>query len=376
MAGERRETDRPGERPMTDDGRLRLAGRIASILAAALVAGCVAKGDIHNRVATINKSVGVSRNDAVLLNIVRASRDEPLYFTSLPKVASSGLITLTTGLPSLTIGPNQSNAQTNYTLTNTLKNEATSNFDVNLLESREFYDGLLRPIDLAEANLIVHQGFPRALVFSLLVDRIRITSGSSVEQIVNQPTDPATFARFQKYIYLAVYYGLAVETVTGPNGKPQDGLCFDPALAGPAQQAYVRASPIRCGTAPAGKTAKRKNTSEVVFVIDGRPQTIEILMRSPYQVFHYLGSLVDPEVGRRTVLYGDQPGASQGPMFVVAKEGYADCFARIRYGGVNYCVPNAGAENTKRIFQILNQILALNISTKDIPPTQSIYITQ
>jgi len=48
----------------------------------------------------------------------------------------------------------------------------------------------------------------------------------------------------------------------------------------------------------------------------------------------------------------------------------------VTYDGVTYCVPDVGSDNTKRIFQILNQILAPATSPEDIPPTHSVFIAQ
>ncbi len=81
-----------------------MRGAWALVLAAAVLAGCVAQGEIQNHVERINKSVGTSRNEAILLNIVRASRNEPLYFTSLPSVTGQGNMSLSTGLPTITFG--------------------------------------------------------------------------------------------------------------------------------------------------------------------------------------------------------------------------------------------------------------------------------
>ena len=353
-----------------------MRGAWALVLAAAALAGCVARGEIQDHVERINKSVGTSRNEAILLNIVRASRNEPMYFTSLPSVTGQGNMSLSTGLPTITFGPGQTVAQKQFTFTNSLYNSATSTFDVGVLESNGFYDGLLRPINLPEANLILHQGFSRALVFSLLVDKVRITSGGNVEEIRNAPTEPDEFRRFEQYLYLAVYYGLTVEVARGPDGKTEGRLCFDQALAGPEQKAFVRTSPIQCTHGPDTRGWPRTRP-ELAFIIDGKPQSIEINARSPNQIFQYLGSLVGPaSAGHTVTLYGDQPGTTQGPLVVVTTDPRANCFARVTYEGTTYCVPDVGSDNTKRIFQILNQILALNTSPEDIPPTQSVFITQ
>ena len=354
-----------------------MRGAWALVLAAAALAGCVAQGEIQNHVERINKSVGTSRNEAILLNIVRASRNEPLYFTSLPSVTGQGNMSLSSGLPTITFGPGQTVAQKQFTFTNSLYNSASSTFDVGLLESKGFYDGLLQPINLPEANLILHQGFSRALVFSVLVDKVRITSGKTVEEIRNTPTDPEEYRRFEEYLYLAVYYGLTVEVAAGPDGKSEGRLCFDQALAGPEQKPFVRTSPIQCTHGPDARAWAHTRPAELAFLIDGKPQSIEIILRSPNQVFQYLGSMVGPASAGRTVsLYGDNPGTTQGPLVVVTTDARASCFARVTYDGATYCVPETGSDNTKRIFQILNQILALNTSPEDIPPTQSVFITQ
>ena len=352
---------------MTKHGTLARACGV--VLAAVLIAGCVARGEIQNHVGRINKSVGVSLNDAILLNIVRASRDEPLYFTSLPTISGQGTATLSTGLPTITIGPGQTASQQQFAVSNSLANETISTFDMGVLSSSAFYTGLLGQISLDEANLIAHQGYSRALLFSVLVDKIRITSGDNVEEIPNDPTKAETFRSFEQYLYLAVHYGLSVETQTGSDGKAISRLCFDLALAGTAEKPYVRRSPIQCGS------PIRDTGAQLGFVINGQPQTIEIKLRSPNQIFRYLGSMVDAaSAGRTVTLQGDLPGTTQGPLLTVTKDPLANCFARVKYGGQVYCVPNTGSENTKRIFQMVNQILALNTSTTDIPPTQNIYI--
>jgi hypothetical protein len=342
-------------------------------VAAALLAACVAKGDIEKHVGRIDESVGTSRNQSILLNIVRASRNEPLYFTSLPGVTGSSTTSLSTGLPTINVGVGQSFEGQTFSLSNSVYNDATSRFDVSLLESKGFYDGLLRPISLPIANLIMHQGFSRSLVFSVLVDRIRITSGQAMEEIRNDPANATDFARFERYLYLAVYYGLTVEAYADAEGKPIGNICFDQALAGPEQQPFVRKSPIRCTHGPTD-AHKRANSAELSFLIDGKPQTIEIILRSPYQIFQYLGGII--ESGDSVTLYGDKPGTTQGPLLVVGGGNYSDCFAKIAYGGGTWCVPNAGSDNTKKIFQILNQLLALNTSPEDIPVTQSVFITR
>ena len=227
-------------------GRTALRVAVLSLLSASL-AGCVAFGDITPHVNEIDQSVGSSLNQAILLNIIRASRNEPLYFTSISQVSGSGNADLKTGLPNIVVG---ATAPSTLTFTNAADNSESTNFQVGVLNSSDFYRGLLTPIDLAEANLLIHQGFSREMVFAVLVEKGRIHTGDTVREIRNDPADP-TFDEFKKDLDLAIAAGMTVETFRQPNpdapaggkgsgagsqsstpafvtvGKP----CFDQALA-------------------------------------------------------------------------------------------------------------------------------------------------
>jgi hypothetical protein len=368
-------------------------GAFVLLVAAVSLAGCIATGHIQGRVENIDQSVGISRNQAILVNIVRASLSEPLYFLAISKVSGSGYSDLKSGLPTITIGPGQMASQQQFAFgANLLENQASSNFDVGVQETHDFYNGLLKPIDLVEANLLIHQGFSREMVFSVLVDKIRVRTGDRVTEIRNDPASSADFEQFQKYRDLALGYGLTIETYDEPNpndipagAKGAGGsapkfvragkLCFDQALAAEQNLAAVGASKIKCSDSdsPAAKTARK--SSELTFTIDGKRQAIEIILRSPYQMFQYLGGMLAS--GKNTVLNGTDPGQIAGrPILVVTKGDGGPCFTKVAYSGADYCVPNEGSENTKRVFTLIDQILALNTTAEDLPVTDSVRIIQ
>ena len=53
-----------------------------------------------------------------------------------------------------------------------------------------------------------------------------------------------------------------------------------------------------------------------------------------------------------------------------------NCFSAVRYEGDAFCVPREGAKNTKRVFGILNALLALKQSVSDLPDTQNVRVQQ
>ena len=72
---------------------------------------------------------------------------------------------------------------------------------------------------------------------------------------------------------------------------------------------------------------------------------------------------------------GDAAGPK--PLMVVSNSASASpCFTDINYGGQYYCVPDKDSERTRQVFSLLNQILALNTSTSDLPAPSSVLITQ
>ena len=54
--------------------------------------------------------------------------------------------------------------------------------------------------------------------------------------------------------------------------------------------------------------------------------------------------------------------------------GGSGCFVDLGYEGERYCVPLEGVDNTKKIFNILNALLAPKTSPGDLPVTQTVRI--
>jgi hypothetical protein len=66
---------------------------------------------------------------------------------------------------------------------------------------------------------------------------------------------------------------------------------------------------------------------------------------------------------------------ADAPLFTVIKGGTpGGCFVGLGYEGQTYCVPRDGGDNTKKIFNILNALLALKTASGDLPVTQTVRI--
>jgi hypothetical protein len=398
---------------------------VVALLAGAL-SGCIAFGSFDKRVQTINRGVANAQNTALLMNVVRASLSEPLYFTSTSAVHGAGSEEFDISLPSFAIGPGQVDAQRNYTIgaTNAVNSNTSTSFDVDVLGSKDFYAGMLTPLEPDDVNLLFSQGYSREMVLYLVVDRLKVTDVSALAPnqddshaptaiYSNDPTNP-TFPIFRTFVDQAMLHGLTTEILApaeaaapsaADQGKggggaftggtlnivvsqaekkddagPKARLCYDWALATEtAKRDFTPDSP-RCGAVAAeqAKSVVRGGSSVLPVKIGDKRYEIVVYTRSIFGVFKYLGGLVahGQEAAVRLHHYPELASeqTTDGQLLDIARSG-GDCFAQVSYRGGAYCIPNRGAENTKNIFNILNALLALKTSPGDLPAAQTVRIT-
>jgi hypothetical protein len=121
------------------------------------------------------------------------------------------------------------------------------------------------------------------------------------------------------------------------------------------------------------------------------PLQFEILPRSAYAIYQFLGRLLRQQNG------GPEFDESQIPDYirkedvrpelstvredkqllnVVLNQSPSACFAETRFIDGYYCVPEEGSANTKRIFGLLAQLLALQTSASDLAITPTVHTVQ
>jgi hypothetical protein len=94
-----------------------------------------------------------------------------------------------------------------------------------------------------------------------------------------------------------------------------------------------------------------------------------VRIRSLHEIFSFLGQLVAHRK-MELVMVQDEPeivSTSRSPLLVLTKGQRLGCFAEIRFEGEHYCVPSHGSGNTKRVFSILSQLIALKTQQGDLP---------
>jgi len=385
-----------------------------------LLTGCIALGKIDRRANTFNEQVADVSNSALLLNLARASHQEPVYFVALNQLSSTGTTDFHAAAPEFFLGPNLSATDKIATFdgmgaSNFLDNSTNTQFQVSVLGSKDFYNGLLGALDLRDVDLLLHQGYSRELIFYLVIEKAKITvmtppgapeSAIPPQMVYNDPTNPQSFALFQYYIKEAMEHGLTTETFEAPNnvasetiapGEAQQTsplaiqaeLCYDKSLALPADLPDIPKGSF-CGDKLAIRSNRNDSTTTLdvtlhdkTFPLHDQQLKIEVTTRSIYEIYYYLGRIIHS--GKEVDLQPFNLPAEtipQEPLIDIRVNNGATfseaggCFSAVHYEGDAFCVPREGADNTKRVFGILNALLALKQSVSDLPNTQNVHVEQ
>jgi hypothetical protein len=251
-------------------GRVRL-GWLAAVFAVAL-AGCVDQ-TVPGRVTDLNQGSQSLRESAILLNILRASRSEPLHFVAMSRFTGTASANVNGTLLDNVIGKFGAPNQTAVGSSGSVAAGATlgNSFDVGVLENRDFYGGFMSPLDLESLNLLMNAGLNREIVLHSVLQGVRVSNRKTGEPALfenrpdddawtegraNEPNSPRCKAlypagptgeanfepvasspvwkrmrdcRYQKFLYflrLAVRFGITVEAVPveGGAGRGKRGL--------------------------------------------------------------------------------------------------------------------------------------------------------
>jgi hypothetical protein len=404
---------------------------------AAITAQCAVVDTVDGRFLQTNRSTEKARNEAILLNIVRASHNAPLNFVGISRISGTTTTTLSGGAPTFLTGPYAIPASTaasgtrDVTVNSTTLGgsaNATNSYDLTVLDSKEFYTALLSPVDLPTVNFFIRQGYPPELLFWLFVDSVRETYGGKTYEYQNTPLEPSQPVplfgdrSMRDVIILAIMTGLTVETKSvesvasggGSSGGKSDGksgssgggtsksvtevygqVCFDKVLANrqtkllppdlvqvnihneglnPKPTCYGSWNPKKSTTSNSGA-----QSDQLSFTVESPAVGAvhyQIFTRSTFGVYQFLGQILTQGQTENLLLYGQIPGEDLRILALKRNALLGTCFAELSYDGSRYCVPDKGAEQTKRVFSLLSQLIALKTQTQDLAITPVVRVTQ
>src|ERR1700760_3143158 len=249
-----------------------LLSALLSAFLGVVLASCAAVDQFGTRIYDGNLNSQNAMNQEILLNVVRASRLQPLNFVAVSQVSGGQTETLNTGLPTITIGPLQTVAQHQFQISNSLSSSATGSYTSNPLVSTEFQTGILSPIDPRVVAYLV-AAHPREPVFYSVTDNISFElNNGSIFRLVNDPTrdtpsfqcpekvnaasdalalspslmQHCNYALFLRYFKVLILAGMTSElavSAKSPTGSPMDSPPSAPAGSGSPSPSSAQSSP-------------------------------------------------------------------------------------------------------------------------------------
>jgi hypothetical protein len=162
--------------------------KLLAPVAALLCSACAFHSQVDRATVDYNQAVANSTNDLTLLNVVRAMKRHPLHFTSMSKISGSFKVT---GRAGLSVDALESGGSTETGPLGLIKDvvsigaekvvpsagaEVTAgpSFDIGILDTQEFYQGILRSVDPDVVASFLNMGWPADLLTAMLIERVEI----------------------------------------------------------------------------------------------------------------------------------------------------------------------------------------------------------
>jgi hypothetical protein len=199
-----------------------------------------------------------AQEQALLLNVVRASLRRPMQFTGLQSItgtaSASGSLTAggtrTDQRPMISLfglTPPSSSTLVSGIVAATAGGTASVSggptFSVPVLDTQEFYQGFLTPISGQLLDLYFHHGYPRDVLFNVAIEKLiikRLDGGCRPEvhtpeceiTIRNYAPEDVTLELFQSILGYLIHLGLSTEPIVEPQ-KAKKGLADTKVDPGP-----------------------------------------------------------------------------------------------------------------------------------------------
>jgi len=157
-------------------------------LAASAIAGCAAVDQYSGRAVSYNLEAEAALEQGLLLNVVRAVHARPMQFTSVQSISGTASASSTTSLTA-PVGPHSNLTPKTAVFSGTVSGGPT--FTVPVLDTQEFYQGVMSPVSSQLIDFYIHEEFPREEIFTLFIEKIVMTRDEDECRPPPPPEPPA-----------------------------------------------------------------------------------------------------------------------------------------------------------------------------------------
>ncbi len=221
--------------------------------------GCAVVDQYSDRAIVYNLEAEDALDQGLVLNVVRASDQKPMQFTSVQSISGVASASGTAGLNSIPVGPHSNATPKIATVTGTVSGGPT--FTVPVLDTQEFYSGVMSPVSSDLFDFYIHEEFFREEIFRLFIETIAISkhdegcSGARSHTLdcelvfVNNPGADIDFDLFQSLVDYLLEFGLTTEPISASSQK-MSGNCSNNSAGAAGAAASSTSSGGQCQSPP------------------------------------------------------------------------------------------------------------------------------
>lgn len=187
----------------------RPAAWLAAVLAAAALSACGSADQFARHSLEYNVQAERIKNQSLLVNIIRAAYRKPLQFTDLTTITGQTSVQATAGLQIPFAAPIAADPNRLYVFNPSIQTTNSPSYTVAVLNTKEFYQGILTPIPMQTVAYYIRTGFPKSVLLPLAISEIEYGHGGHTRKVDNVPANP----EFSKLLGTLIAYGLNVEEV-------------------------------------------------------------------------------------------------------------------------------------------------------------------
>jgi hypothetical protein len=345
---------------------------------AGLLNGCTMMRDNMAKTTTdYNLVVEKAQNEMLLLNIVRASKRRPMYFTSLSSLRGKMTYSFGTGstIPfgKIGIGTNGS-----YSVTPSVTYSTSPEFDLNVQNSKKFTRGIMTPVPMETIEYYWQQGWPKEMLALLFFSRMEEID---IETVLKNDPDSrdkgVDFRNFRDAIKKMDWDNMELVTVT-PVGEKDTKEPKLQTLEEILKFALSKADNKDSQQAESYYVLRPKNKTK------SNAKKYKTYIRSPEAILYYLGEIVRVENKKKDSyipyigFHKELPNQKPVPLFRAYKakaEDKSPCVSVV-YEGVRYIIPQAPDSNdgyctdrSMHVLSLVSQLIGLQREVEEMPTT-------
>lgn len=339
---------------------------------AGLFAACsmLPKERISSSTTDYNLVVEKVQNEMLLLNIVRASKRHPMYFTGFNLLRGSMSYNFQTGNITIPFGQIGTGLNGAYSIVPSVSYSTNPSFDLVVWDTKEFTAGIMTPVSMEAVYYYLEKlGWSKEMLLHLVVERIELYANDKLSaKYENYPEDKTKFEAFQaklRELLKCKFVSRERYEPIGPKLKAEEmvdlkqllevhkaGLTLNRITEGNNEWYQLSSKKTdysySCGaddksevdTYPISDDMSNKQPGN-----DGKPD-YRFLLRSPEGILYYLGEVLRAEVEKGYVpMIEACASRPYVPLFEVNKSisNNNSSVVTVNYEGNNYSIPRNSA---------------------------------